>query len=43
MNFLRDSYDIGFQAQFNAEFPRQVINFSCIVYLNENREKRKQL
>ena len=30
MNLLRDSYDIGFQAKFNAEFPRQVINFSCI-------------
>ena len=24
---LRDSCDIGFQVQFNAEFPRQVMNF----------------
>ena len=30
MNLLRDSYDIGFQAKFNAEFPCQVTNFSCI-------------
>ena len=25
---LRDSCDIGFPVQFNAEFPRQVMNFS---------------
>ena len=24
---LRDSYDIGFRVQFNAEFPSQVMNF----------------
>ena len=27
---LRDSYDIGFRVQFNAEFPRQVMNFPII-------------
>ena len=27
MHSLRDSCDIGFQVQFNVEFPRQVMNF----------------
>ena len=25
---LRDSYDIGFRVQFNAEFPRQIMKFA---------------
>ena len=28
---LRDSCDIGFRVQFNAEFPRQVMNFPIIL------------
>ena len=31
---LRDSCDIGFRVQFNAEFPRPVMNFP-IVYATE--------
>ena len=27
---LRDSCDIGFRVQFNAEFPRQVMNFPTL-------------
>ena len=27
---LRDSCDIGFRAQFNAEFPRQLMNFPVV-------------
>ena len=27
---IRDSYDIGFRVQFNAEFPRQVMNFPIV-------------
>ena len=29
---LRDSCDIGFRVQFNAEFPRQVINFPIVYH-----------
>ena len=34
---------IGFQVQFNAEFPRQVMNFPWITKLNENKKKPKHL
>ena len=27
-----DSCDIGFRVQFNAEFPRQVMNFPILLY-----------
>ena len=33
---LRDSCDIGFQVQFNAEFPRQVMNFPIIAEFQIN-------
>ena len=33
--FIRDSCDIGFRVQFNAEFPRQVMNV-LIIFLSAN-------
>ena len=33
---------IGFQVQFYAEFPRQVMNFSWIALLNKILERKKK-
>ena len=37
---LRDSCDIGFRVQFNAEFPRQVMN--CPIEFSEGKVFKSQ-